>query len=372
MHRSTNKANSMPRTRLHAGRPALILIAAAVLAFGAISVLASQPAAPFPPSGPFRIRQTRLRLQERASATHRELDVEIRYPVLPQFSDKHPPPLILAVSGWGGSLDGNVSLAGDLASHGFVVASIGYPRGPDVPELSLPMDFSSDGSAASTAALADRKTRMQAEDVSFVIDALANAPRGGAPAIGAPRIDPDRIGIFGFSFGGAVAAQAGLRDDRIRAVMNLDGWLFADAAHEFFPQPYLVVNDGTPLPTSDDLRSSDPHTRNIAALTDRDYRHQDAQLRSGGGWKLTVVGSRHEQFSDPVAAGPIERLKSLRFIRPERAMAIIRYYALEFFRATLERQPASLLGGTATAPFAEVRMERFAMPLKGAAPEAEK
>src|SRR6185295_1906174 len=55
-------------------------------------------------------------------------------------------------------------------------------------------------------------------------------------------VDFDRIGFVGFSFGGAVAAEATLTEPRLKAVADLDGWHFGRSATVGVTIPYLIVN----------------------------------------------------------------------------------------------------------------------------------
>jgi len=240
-------------------------------------------------------------------------------------------PLLLGFSGWNGSLHGNVVLSQALASHGFVVAAIGYPSGRNVPSRAIPMDFSSAEAFATTLALADLRARLQADTASFVLDMLARPDATGRSRCGVDRTDDACVGVFGLSFGGAVAAQLAWQDTRVRAVMNLDGWLFGDAAIQHFAQPCLIVSDDTPLPDEAELCAENVTRRNRAQLTDRDARWQDAQLAHGGGYKLTVLGSSHSDFCDRSLLNPLNIIALRHTRRARRTMRIVQAYALDFF-----------------------------------------
>lgn len=55
------------------------------------------------------------------------------------------------------------------------------------------------------------------------------------------RLDLNKIGAFGHSFGGAASILAGLRDRRIKAVLNLDGSPFGVLSRTILPKPFMVI-----------------------------------------------------------------------------------------------------------------------------------
>jgi dienelactone hydrolase len=273
-------------------------------------------------------------------------------------------PLLLGFAGWNGSLHGNVVLSHALASHGFVVAAVGYPTGRDVPSRAIPMDFSSAEAFAATLELADRKARLQADTASFVLDMLARLDGTDRITCVVDRTGDACVGVFGFSFGGAVAAQVAWQDTRVRAVMNLDGWLFGDAAMRHFSQPFLVVSDDTPLPDEAKIRAEDVTRRNRARLTARDARWQDAQLAHGGGYKLTILGSSHSDFCDRSLLNPLNIIALQHTWRARRTMRIVQAYALGFFGRLLDGRPAALLDASGNmAPYPEARFQEFVRPV---------
>jgi hypothetical protein len=60
------------------------------------------------------------------------------------------------------------------------------------------------------------------------------------------RLDQIRDGIIGYSLRGAVDAQTAWLDHHFKAALNLDGWLFADAALKGVIRPFIEISDDTP------------------------------------------------------------------------------------------------------------------------------
>ena len=145
-------------------------------------------------------------------------------------------PVLVSVPGWAGLRAENTTFVQDLASRGFVVAAVGY----DDPACAgmnrsagntdaTDMDFSSQAAFERTHRVADQKIERVANAASQVIDALEVLDRVDPNGRFGGRLDLDRIGVVGYSLGGAIAMQLCWRDDRLKAAVNIDGWFF-DAA----------------------------------------------------------------------------------------------------------------------------------------------
>jgi dienelactone hydrolase len=271
-------------------------------------------------------------------------------------------PVILYFPGWSGTRIDNVALLGELASRGFVVVAVHYPTDASAAAASLmrPMDFSSEAALADTVERADKMVRGRARDAAAILTALAGM-NGDATSRFAHRLDLDRAAIFGFSLGGAVAAQAGWLDQRFKAVINLDGWQFGDAAEQGVSQPYLILSDSGPPPSAEDLISPIPVRRYASILDKRDLEQLFANFERRGGYFVTVAGTEHVNFSDDAFASPIRRLTGAGPIDPRRALRITADYCAAFFETVLDRRP-SVLFDPANATYPETRLQIWPRP----------
>jgi predicted dienelactone hydrolase len=144
----------------------------------------------------------------------RKMDVEVWYPAItaatPEDRDVAPDrsggpyPLIIFAHGLSAFARQSVEYTTELASHGYIVASPGFPQSridaPGGPRLAAVLD--------------------QPADVSFVIDQMLklNSANDGRFA---GTIDKDRIGMTGHSLGGLttmLTAHGSGRDARIKAI----------------------------------------------------------------------------------------------------------------------------------------------------------
>ncbi|MFF5389965.1 alpha/beta hydrolase family protein [Streptomyces sp. NPDC013012] len=242
-------------------------------------------------------------------------------------------PLVVLSPGFSVSRWTLTSLAEDLASRGYVVASVDHayesfgislPGGRTLTCVACEA-LDEDGVHGSVV------TTTRAADVRYVLDRLVG-PRSVWRH--ADAIDARRIGMAGHSIGGASAATAMAADRRIDAGINMDGAFWEELPAEGLRgRPFLMLgtHDETHLPGGADTSWG----RTWSALD---------------GWKrwITLAGSDHFSFSD----GPV---LSRHFGLPEpelsadRAVALTRTYVSAFFDRHLRGLPRPVLDGPSAA-----------------------
>ncbi|MFC8492697.1 alpha/beta hydrolase family protein [Streptomyces sp. NPDC057235] len=242
-------------------------------------------------------------------------------------------PLVVLSPGFSVSRWTLTSLAEDLASRGYVVASLDHayesfgislPGGRTLTCVACEA-LDEDGVHGSVV------TTTRAADVRYVLDRLVG-PRSVWRH--ADAIDARRIGMAGHSIGGASAATAMAADRRIDAGINMDGAFWEELPAEGLRgRPFLMLgtHDETHLPGGADTS------------WDRTWSALD-------GWKrwITLAGSDHFSFSD----GPV---LSRHFGLPEpelsadRAVALTRTYVSAFFDRHLRGLPRPVLDGPSAA-----------------------
>jgi dienelactone hydrolase len=245
-------------------------------------------------------------------------------------------PALILSPGYGPLPTDYTSLAEDLASHGYLVAGIAntysasvvvFPDGRvvrRVPEASIPETSAEAGKQA-----ADRLVMVWAADVVSVINRLEklNADTNGKFC---GRLDLNRLGIFGHSFGGAASAQACLLDDRCKAGIDLDGTLFGDVVQKGVKQPFMFI---TSEPISPEL-------------DEQDRRSFKSSLENGAVW-IMIKGSRHFNFTDlSVIFAPALKVLMLGSIDGQRGLKITSDYIRLFFDQYLSQVDTPLLRGS--------------------------
>ena len=251
-------------------------------------------------------------------------------------------PVLVYIPGLGGRRFHNTALAQDLASHGYVVVAV------DDTQPSVGFDFSSELGLKRTLTEGDRKVRLQARDIENVLDALEKldaAPSG----IFSHRLSLEHVGVFGFSFGGAVAAQIARTDRRVVAAVDLDGAIFGDVRLDGASKPFLFMTGGNEIENAFEAAFD---RENIAALVRGLERH--------GGYVVTVDGMDHLNFSD---AGVLPSLRHTGVgpIDGGRGARIVARYVRGFFDRYIR-------GGTAR-PFGVDEASNPAVTLRAFGPE---
>jgi predicted dienelactone hydrolase len=196
-------------------------------------------------------------------------------------------PLILFSPAYTANRAVYTSLVADLASRGFLVVSIDhtseafaveFPSGEVVDGVYGTPLFSKPILEPELASLIEVRVR----DVHFVTTWLLQQDRSRRSWLRG-RIDPQRIGVFGHSLGGATATRVALVDRRFRASADVDGSLFGEwplTAKSRKPFLLLVSEDG--------LGSVLP--------LDKSCRFFAAAAGPKVAWQLS--GSKHLSFSD--------------------------------------------------------------------------
>ncbi len=243
-------------------------------------------------------------------------------------ADPAPGPVLIYEPSWNGSADENSILLSALAEDGFTVVALDLAAkqpstfATTAARLALPMDLSSFAALDRTIVEAEWRVALLANDV---VASLRDIPQVTSATA---------LGIVGYSFGGAVAAEACRQDARFAACLNMDGWLFGPAAERPGPQPSLLVS-GEPYPATASAASQP-----AAVLDEWDAGRLRARMASAGGLYAQVAGLQHGDFTD--AGGGSVTVQAL---------------VKAFFEQTLLHRPRALLASSH--PLPGVTLTRF-------------
>lgn len=235
-----------------------------------------------------------------------------------------PRPLVLLSPGLGEYRAGLTALAEDLASRGFVVASVDHPSDAAAVEFPdgqvVPHHEPEDQEEGSTPDLETRYLATRVADLGFVLDQFL-APE----SVWRGLLDTGRIGVAGHSLGGAAAAELARLDSRPAAVAVLDGSLFGQVLSSGLDLPVLLCG----------LAPPDPEDPDVLAGWDQLW-----PLLRGPRRHTTVDGAGHMSATDfDVLAGPL-RLRNtddpddvfhFGTLSPGRGITLVREVLATFF-----------------------------------------
>ena len=294
-------------------------------------------------------------------------------------------PLILFSHGYAaGTESQNMVQMEELASHGFVVASIDHPYEaggvivpPDSKLLESHPPFQPFDTTEAKAMMATMERIKAAKDTTeivgpihaliaqgavldtaadrwltdtrFVLDQLPKmaTPHAGPDTLFAGRLITDSIGIFGMSFGGATAANFCTVDARCVAGMNLDGMHYGIASRQPLPRPFFIASSqGNP---------------NVHRLF-----YERAQAPA---WLMVTKGAEHMDYTDFGWFAPMLAVKTrmLGGIAAPRMHALMNAIVVPWFDAAM-RGGTPIDAQALAAKFPEITIEhRNGTPPRSAA-----
>ncbi|MEV7616540.1 alpha/beta hydrolase [Streptomyces sp. NPDC089799] len=245
-----------------------------------------------------------------------------------------PYPLVVLSPGFTLPRSSLTGLAEELASRGYVVASVDHAYEADAAVFpgGRVLPCTACGQVFPDRSLG-RVSEGRAKDVAFLLDRLT----GPRPAWRHARlIDGRRVGMAGHSIGGASAAAAMAADPRVDAGVNMDGTFFTPLPESGLGgRPFLLMG-GDPALLPPDFE---------------DTSWEDAWPRLEG-WRrwVTVTGMGHPGFTDwPVLGDQAGYAHPETPLSGTRSQQITRAYVLDFFDRHLKDRPAPRLDGPTAA-----------------------
>jgi dienelactone hydrolase len=337
--------------------------------YRAISLQIWYPAEPGPTDPPILLNDRKLiegYVQEGAldTAILSEWALEPTHSFLKARPAKAETPFPVILYSASGVMNANTLLSEELASHGYVVFAIGHPYWCefyfDGEGKTTPLDknneyhkqlWKEEGSwqvlkikkeITLAKALAERPAmyknlnqampteagdlRLWGEDIAFVVNQLKemNSKTGFLKGT----MDVNRIGVMGYSKGGAAAGQYCLTaDDRCKAGINLGGFMFADIVEKNLKKPFLFMTHIEPWA---------PDGFPIGQLF--------FERAENSAYMIAIKDALHGNFCDMTLAKKFIKLEGITGpIDGETFLKIMEYYVRAFFDKYVKDVPGAVI-----------------------------
>lgn len=294
-------------------------------------------------------------------------------------ADKYP--LIVFSHGMAVTSQLYTSIIKNLVSNGYIVASIEHTYSTMV--TTFP-----DGKVTTFKTNVDNYTDMElktlediwVDDISFVISQMEGMNSGLYSDLLKDRIDINKIGVLGHSFGGGAAYRACYMDNRIKAAINLDGSIYnIDTKLPIDNKNFMLItseeyakaikDSENKLISFDELSTSQLSELETQGITKQEYEETLMELSScmdyfkkvisKGNLFLSIDGTKHYNFSDvPLISPLVKSMGMTGKINGIRGIMIVNNITNEFFDGHLKGEKVELLTETIE-KYQEVKLENI-------------
>ncbi|MFC0416927.1 carboxylic ester hydrolase [Cytobacillus solani] len=257
-------------------------------------------------------------------------------------NDNNNFPILIFSHGMTGFRKQNTFQIEELVSHGYIVVGIDhvfdaaatvFPNGKEV--LLEPNNLSGFESL-------DQHMKIWTEDVSFVLDTLEewNSDKDMGFFLNG-KLNMEKIGMFGHSYGGAAAAQMLLKDSRIKVALNMDGVLYGEPIPTVgFSKPYMQMNAEKSIDKSifdaslDAAISLSGRSRSSYESFWKESQERRENASKGKGFTMVISNTSHMSYTDfhlfsPLLCNKGEDIRKVHKIINELSLAFFDEFLLE-------------------------------------------
>jgi len=225
-------------------------------------------------------------------------------------------PLILFSHGNGGMRSQGVFLCEHLASHGYIVAAPDHTANSAVTWV--------DGEMVSmNPEIREQAAKDRPLDIRFLIDTFDSLNKG-ADSRFLGRVDMDRIGVSGHSFGGYTSTWVADIEPRVDAILPLAGCARERVNYDI---PVMVM-----VATEDDTIGLEGNKRLRKYYEESKGPKYLVEFKDGGHYSFTEMYQFKPDFGDGCGEGKrLESGEPLKYVAMNVAFPIIKGYATAFF-----------------------------------------
>ena len=280
------------------------------------------------------------------SGENRALTVEFWYP---ENADKTYPLVVFSHGAFGFS-GSNYSTFSELASNGYVVASIGHTYHAfytmDTNGMLTTVDTDFINKAAEINAVHDTQheeeiynttskwMKLRTDDENFVLDRILAECENNSAAALFSIINTGKIGLMGHSLGGASSAQIGRVRNDIDAVIVLDGTMLGEEVA--FENNAVVLND-SPYPVPLLNVYAEDHYTNSKELVGDSYNNFYATENAVCAYETVFKNAGHLNLTDlPLFSPLLARMLGVGTIDERYCIKTMNEVVLAFFDSYLK------------------------------------
>lgn len=225
-------------------------------------------------------------------------------------------PLLVFSHGASGIKTSNSSTYMELASHGYVVASIDHPyhsfytASEDGTKTFIDSNYNLEVSNFNKEGIYTKKEtydliqkwmKLRTDDMNFMIDTIRQKAKIDNDPV-YQQVDTEKIGVFGHSMGGAASVWLGRDRNDIRAIVNIDAPFFSELVYQKDSDDYAARDEAftTPLLNiySDDVWQQLDNNTIYAANKLNNEQFKDA-------YTVHFKGAKHLSLTDLPLFSPI-------------------------------------------------------------------
>lgn len=281
-----------------------------------------------------------------SSGENRALTVEFWYPK--NADNKYP--LVIFSHGAFGFSGSNYSTFAELASNGYVVASVGHTHHAfytlDTSGKLTIVDTGFINKASEINAISDTEheediynttrewMKLRTTDENFVINKILEKCIDNNGETLFSIINTEKIGLMGHSLGGASSAQIGRERDDIDAVIVLDGTMLGEEVA--FENKAVVLND-TPYPIPILNIYAEDHYTNSNEIVGDSYNNFYASKNAVCAYETVFKNAGHLNFTDlPLFSPRLAKILGIGTIDERYCIETMNTVVLEFFNSYLK------------------------------------
>ncbi len=302
----------------------------------------------------------------------REVPVHFFYPADGKEGERYP--LVIFSHGAFGYYESNASAYQELASHGYVVASLDHPyhsfftKDTSGKMITVNPEFINDVTSIDREGATEKETfrlsrewlKPRVEDINFVIDTLKKDSKNGISEAWhcdkseeeidkvLKMTDCDKIGVMGHSLGGAAAVSIGRNRTDIGGVIDLDGTMLGEQLGVEDCEPFQFEGETV---SEKSIVNEEAYNTPILALDSEKHHNVRMAMKKAGlpyannavlenateGFSSYIAGAEHMDFTDlPLFAPLLGDLLGSGDVDSENCIDTINHLTLEFFDCYLK------------------------------------